>query len=96
MTEGYATNRLSGIGSLANAAYSAPELEHQLCSSGSKALVTRVPLLRIALKAAEAVGIPQDKAFLFSLPGVSMTRPPASRPLRLLIRESARLPELPH
>lgn len=65
----YATHRLSGIVSPANAAYSAEELEHQLKSSGAKALVTCVPLLAIALQAAKGAGIPTDKIFIFTLPG---------------------------
>jgi ribosome assembly protein SQT1 len=40
MTLAYAVHRLSGIATPANAAYSAPELEFQLKSSGAKALFT--------------------------------------------------------
>ena len=40
MTLAYATHRLSGIASPANAAYSAVELEFQLKNSGAKALFT--------------------------------------------------------
>jgi acyl-CoA synthetase (AMP-forming)/AMP-acid ligase II len=40
MTLAYATHRLSGVASPANAAYSAAELEFQLKNSGSKALFT--------------------------------------------------------
>lgn len=40
MTLAYATHRLSGVASPANAAYSAPELEFQLKNSGAKALFT--------------------------------------------------------
>jgi ribosome assembly protein SQT1 len=40
MTLAYAVHRLSGIATPANAAYSVPELEFQLKSSGAKALFT--------------------------------------------------------
>ena len=59
---------MSGIATPANAAYSASELEHQLRSSGAKALFTCVPVLETALKAAKAVGIPDDKIFIMNLP----------------------------
>jgi acyl-CoA synthetase (AMP-forming)/AMP-acid ligase II len=61
-------HRLSGIATPANVAYSAGELEHQLRSSGAKALFTCVPVLDTALKAARAVGIPDDKIFIMDLP----------------------------
>ncbi|KXJ88360.1 phenylacetyl-ligase [Microdochium bolleyi] len=88
----YATHRLSGIVSPANAAYSAAELEHQLRSSGAKALVTCVPLLDTALQAAHAVGIPDDKIFIFSLPGVEDM--PRFTTVDSLISEAAKLPTL--
>ena len=40
MTLAYATFRLNGVASPANAAYSASELEFQLKNSGAKALFT--------------------------------------------------------
>lgn len=64
----HATHRLSGIATPANVAYSPSELEHQLRSSGAKALFTCVPVLETALKAARAVGIPDDKVFIMDLP----------------------------
>jgi acyl-CoA synthetase (AMP-forming)/AMP-acid ligase II len=63
-----AIHRLNGIATPANVAYSASELEHQLRSSGAKAIFTCVPVLETALQAAKAVGIPQDKVFLLELP----------------------------
>ena len=63
-----AINRLNGIATPANVAYSAEELEHQLKSSGAMALFTCVPVLETALKAAKAAGIPEDKVFLMDLP----------------------------
>lgn len=64
----HAVHRLSGIATPANVAYSAAELEHQLRSSGAKALFTCVPALETALTAAKAVGIPNDKIFILDLP----------------------------
>ncbi|KAK1758515.1 hypothetical protein QBC47DRAFT_374924 [Echria macrotheca] len=63
-----AIHRLNGIATPANVAYSASELEHQLRSSGAKAIFTCMPVLETALQAAKAVGIPQDKVFIMDLP----------------------------
>lgn len=67
----HAVHRLDGIVTPASAAHSVSELEHQLRSSGAKALFTCVPLLDNALKAARAVGIPEKLVFLLPVPGVS-------------------------
>ncbi|KAH7634442.1 hypothetical protein B0T09DRAFT_296074 [Sordaria sp. MPI-SDFR-AT-0083] len=64
----HSVHRLSGIATPANVAYNASELEHQLRSSGAKCLFTCLPVLETALKAAKAVGIPQDRIFLMELP----------------------------
>lgn len=68
MTLAYATHRLSGIASPANASYSAAELAFQLKSSGSKALFTCVPLLQIALEAAKTAGIPEERIYILEMP----------------------------
>jgi acyl-CoA synthetase (AMP-forming)/AMP-acid ligase II len=65
----HAIHRLSGIVTPVSAAYSIQELEHQLSTSGSKALFTCAPLLDNALKAAATVGIPRDRIFILSIPG---------------------------
>ncbi|KAK0661567.1 hypothetical protein QBC41DRAFT_285768 [Cercophora samala] len=64
----HSVHRLSGIATPANVAYSAGELEHQLRSSGAKALFTCVSVLDTALTAAKAAGIPEDKIFLMDAP----------------------------
>ena len=64
----WATHRLSGISSPANAAYSTEELVFQLKSSGSKALFTCLPLLPVALDAAAQSGISRNHIYLLSLP----------------------------
>ncbi|KAK0391756.1 hypothetical protein NLU13_1255 [Sarocladium strictum] len=88
----YAVHRLSGICSPANAAYSVPELTHQLTSSGVKVLFTCVPLLDTALKAAEAAGIPRDRIFI--LPMATGDEPVFFPSIQDLISEGDRLPEL--
>ncbi|ELQ38951.1 4-coumarate-CoA ligase 2 [Pyricularia oryzae Y34] len=60
----YATHRLNGIATAANAVYTAGELEHQLRSAGAGVLFTCAQLLDIALQAADAVGMARDRVFL--------------------------------
>ncbi|GAP87205.1 putative AMP-binding enzyme [Rosellinia necatrix] len=88
----YAVHRLSGIVTPANAVYSAAELEHQLRSSGSKALFTCPSLLETGLKAARASGIPDDRVFLLDVPG--QARDPRFKTIEDLIAEGRSLPEL--
>ncbi|KAK5998860.1 Acyl-CoA ligase AKT1 [Cladobotryum mycophilum] len=88
----HAIHRLSGIVTPASAAYSPEELEHQLRSSSSKALFTCVPLLDSALKAAKAVGLPNDRIFLLSVPGVKDDA--AFKTVEDLITEGKTLPPL--
>lgn len=71
----HAVHRLNGIVTPASAAYSTPELEHQLRSSGANALFTCVPLLETALPAAKAAGIPEDRIFLLPVPGAESKQP---------------------
>ncbi|KYK59858.1 AMP-binding enzyme [Drechmeria coniospora] len=66
----HAIHRLSGVVTPASAAYSSQELQHQLHSSGAKALFTCLPLLENALPAAEGAGIPRDRIFLLPVPEV--------------------------
>lgn len=64
----WATHRLGGVVSPANAAYSAPELKHQLLDSKAKALFTCAPLLPVALDAAAQAGLPKSKIYLIDVP----------------------------
>jgi ribosome assembly protein SQT1 len=64
----WATHRLGGIQSPANAAYSATELEYQLKNSGAKALFTCVPLLEVARVAAKNSGIPENRIYILDVP----------------------------
>ncbi|KAI0019671.1 hypothetical protein F4780DRAFT_745210 [Xylariomycetidae sp. FL0641] len=89
---GFSVHRLSGIVTPANAMYSAAELEHQLKSSGAKALFTCLPLLETALKAARGAKIPDEHVFLLEMPGAS-EKPPL-KTVGDLIEEGRSLPEV--
>ncbi|KAI5925713.1 hypothetical protein F4810DRAFT_717391 [Camillea tinctor] len=88
----FAVHRLSGIVTPANAMYSTSELEHQLKSSGVKALITCIPLLDTALKATRACGIPDDNVFLLDLPGHA--KDVSFKTVNDLIAEGRSLPEV--
>ncbi|KAH8662127.1 hypothetical protein BX600DRAFT_382106 [Xylariales sp. PMI_506] len=88
----WAIHRLSGIATPANAVYSASELEYQLKASGAKALITCAPLIDTALKAAKAVGIPEDKVYLMEGAWESKNLP--FKTLDELINEGKSLPEV--
>jgi acyl-CoA synthetase (AMP-forming)/AMP-acid ligase II len=60
----YGTFFAGGIVTPANPGYSADELAYQLENSGARALVTTKQFLDTALKAAEKVGIPNDRIIL--------------------------------
>jgi len=92
MTAAYAVHRFSGIVTPANAAYSAPELAHQLKSSGAKAIFTCVPLLATALEAAKSAGVPKDKVFILPMPG--FVKKEGFTTLEDLINEGKKLPEV--
>lgn len=97
LTLSWAIHRLSGISSPANAAYSPTELEHQLRSSGAKALFTCQPLLPIALKAASNCNIPKSRVYLLQVPKelAGGQQPPKEfKTVDDLIGEGASLPEL--
>ncbi|KAI9795347.1 MAG: hypothetical protein M1835_005960 [Candelina submexicana] len=97
LTLAWATHRLSGISSPANAAYSSAELEHQLKDSGSKVLFTNAPLLPVALEAACKVGIPKDRIYLLELPTEAtggQTPPKEHKTVNELIIKGERLPRL--
>ncbi|MCJ1389058.1 hypothetical protein MMC18_001912 [Xylographa bjoerkii] len=96
LTLAWATHRLNGISSPANATYSADELAYQLQNSGSKVLFTCVPLLPIALEAASKSNIPRDRVFLISLPKefTGKDNPSGYRTVDQLIEEGRGLPQL--
>jgi acyl-CoA synthetase (AMP-forming)/AMP-acid ligase II len=84
-------HRLSGIASPANVAYSADELEHQLKTSGARALFTCLPVLDLALKAAKGAGISEDKVFILELP-YHAKKPPQFKTVDDLIELGRSLP----
>ncbi|KAL2149836.1 hypothetical protein VTH82DRAFT_7512 [Thermothelomyces myriococcoides] len=88
----HAVHRLSGIATPANVAYSASELEHQLRSSGAKALFTCAPVLETALQAAKAVGIPEDKIFIMEM--ANQTTKPPFKTVDDLVELGRSLPDL--
>ncbi|MCJ1451998.1 hypothetical protein MMC28_002338 [Mycoblastus sanguinarius] len=97
LTLSWAIHRLSGISSPANAAYSEPELVHQLKSSGSKALFTCASLLPLAIGAAAKSGIPKKNIYLLPLPeeatdGLSIL--PDFKTIDQLINDGGSLPSL--
>lgn len=97
MTLNWAVHSLSGISSPANAAYSEAELVYQLQSSGAKALFTCLPLLQVALAAAQKVGIPKKHVYLLSLPKQMTGDVEAPNDLKTvdqLIKEGASQPQL--
>ncbi|KAF2152992.1 phenylacetyl-CoA ligase-like protein [Myriangium duriaei CBS 260.36] len=68
ITLAWATHRLGGIQTPANAQYSQSELEYQLKDAGAKCLFTCLPLLEIAKAACKNVGIPENRIYLLAVP----------------------------
>ncbi|KAL1959914.1 hypothetical protein VTO42DRAFT_582 [Malbranchea cinnamomea] len=93
----WAVHRLSGIASLANAAYSADELAYQLRVSRASALFTCVPLLKTALEAAAKCGISHSRVYLLDMPPdllQGLTTPKEYKTVQQLAEEGSRLGEL--
>lgn len=93
MTLNWAIHRLNGVSSPANAAYAPDELHHQLSNSGSQCLFTVLPLLDVALKAADKAKIPRSRVYICELPG-DKDYPKEFKRLSQLTKEGASLPEL--
>ncbi|KAH6868988.1 hypothetical protein B0T10DRAFT_611671 [Thelonectria olida] len=89
----HAVHRLSGIVTPASAEYTAPELEHQLRTSGANALFTCLPLLETAVTAAKAVGIGEDRIFVLPMAGFDKKVP--FKTIDDLVEEGKSLSELP-
>ncbi|KAL2003847.1 hypothetical protein VTN02DRAFT_1869 [Thermoascus thermophilus] len=93
----WATHRLAGIVSPANAAYSAAELAHQLVNSKAQALFTCLPLLSTALEAASKAGLPKNRIYLLEVPDQILggAKAPAEyKTVSQLIKEGKSLPQL--
>ena len=68
----WATHRLGGVATCANAAYNAHELEYQLRDSGAKAVFTCLALLETTLAAAKKCNIPKERVYILPMaPGVT-------------------------
>ncbi|KEF61865.1 uncharacterized protein A1O9_03436 [Exophiala aquamarina CBS 119918] len=93
MSLSWAIHRLNGVSSPANAAYNADELRHQLTNSGAKFLFTVLPLLPVALEAAEKSGISKDKIFICEVPGDG-EYPKEFKTLSQLVKEGESAPEI--
>ncbi|RVX69135.1 hypothetical protein B0A52_06849 [Exophiala mesophila] len=93
MTLSWAIHRLNGVSSPANAAYNADELRHQLTNSGAKILFTVLPLLPVALEAAEKANISKDKIYIVEMPG-DKNVPKGFKTLNQLLQEGESAPEL--
>ena len=93
----WATHRLGGIQTPANATYSAFELVHQLKDSGAKCLFTCSTLLNTALDAATQVGIPKNRIYLLEIPQEATGGVPTPRGYKTiddLIKEGIQQPRL--
>ncbi|KAF2846727.1 phenylacetyl-CoA ligase-like protein [Plenodomus tracheiphilus IPT5] len=91
----WATHRLGGLQTPANAAYSAAELEYQLKNSGAKALFTCVPLLATAREAAKNSGIPENRIYILEVPEQLVGKTPSGmKTVDDFIREGQKLERL--
>jgi acyl-CoA synthetase (AMP-forming)/AMP-acid ligase II len=64
----WATHKLGGLLTAANAAYSAGDLEFQLKHSGAKAVFTSALQLEVTKEACAKAGIPEDRIFILPIP----------------------------
>lgn len=93
----WATHRLGGISTPANAAYSAAELEYQLKNSGAKCLFTCLPLLATAKTAAKKCGIPDNRIYILEVPKAltgGKDAPAGMKTVEDFVREGAKLDRL--
>ena len=93
MTLSWAIHRLNGVSSPANAAYTVEELAYQLTNSGATCLFTVMPLLDVALKAADKVKIPRSKIYICEMPG-DKDYPKEFKLLSQLTKDGKSLPEV--
>ena len=93
MSLSWAVHRLNGLSSPANAAYNADELRHQLVDSGAKYLFTVLPLLPVALEAAEKAGVAKKNVYICEMPGDGEI-PKEFKTLQQLLKEGESAPEV--
>jgi ribosome assembly protein SQT1 len=97
LTLAWATHRLGGIQTPANAAYSVEEIVHQLKDSGAKCVFTCVPLLSTTLEAAEKAGIPKNRVYILEIPKEAtggVESPEEFKTVSQFIEEGSKLPRL--
>ncbi|KAH6995492.1 hypothetical protein BKA56DRAFT_694619 [Ilyonectria sp. MPI-CAGE-AT-0026] len=97
LTTAWATQRINGVSNSISAAYSVPELSHQLKRVSCKALFTCLPLLQKALEAAAEAGVPKENVFLVEVPSKLLggaQNPPGIPTVDQLIDEGRQLPPL--
>lgn len=93
----WATHKLGGLVTPANAAYSPPELKYQLQDAKPKALFTCVPLLSTALEAASLANFPTNRIYLIDIPEQilgGVKAPPGYKNLAQIEAEGISLPKV--
>ena len=96
LTAAWATHKLGGVLTAANAAYSADEIEYQLKHSGAKAIFTCGTLLETTKKACAKAGIQNERIYILPMPkeasqGMSA---PGHKTVDDLIAAGSKLPRL--
>lgn len=92
----WATHKLGGLLTAANAAYSAGDLEFQLKHSGAKAIFTSALQLQTTKEACAKAGIPPERIYILPIPdqiagGISTT---GYKTIEDFIDEGSKLPKL--
>jgi acyl-CoA synthetase (AMP-forming)/AMP-acid ligase II len=92
----WATHRLGGVQSPANAQYSVDEVVYQLKDSEAKCIFTCIPLLQATIEAAVKVGIPKNRIYILEMPAVLLGGAKAEgfTTLSDLVARGKKLPEL--
>lgn len=93
----WATHKLGGVLTAANAAYSAGDLEYQLKHSGAKAIFTSALQLETTKEACAKAGIPTNRIFILPLPEQIAAGGPSTSGHKVLedfVAEGSKLPQL--
>lgn len=92
----WATHKLGGVLTAANAAYSADEIEYQLKHSGAKAIFTCVTHLETTKKACAKAGVPNERIYILPLPkqAAQGKTAPGHKTVDDLITAGSKLPRL--
>ena len=92
----WATHRLGGVQSPANAQYSVQEVAYQLKDSKAKCLFTCLPLLESAIKAAQEVGMPKNRIYILDMADQATggAKNPGFKTVNQLIEEGSKQPPL--